>query len=116
MSSVVTTMCTCNLLTGPFTERKDTLDLFFPQHDFTLSKVRAAVQTPKFIFRAGRMPIHPADSCGDLGNKNEHITVWFGVDFSPKCCIVGNWTSFSSLKTFHLSSKRLLQLVRTGGA
>ena len=27
----------------------------------------------------------------------------------PKCCIVGNWTCFSSLKTFRLSSKRLLQ-------
>ena len=26
-----------------------------------------------------------------------------------RCCIVGNWTHFSFLKTVHLSSKRLLQ-------
>ena len=29
---------------------------------------------------------------------------------SHKCCIVGNWTSFSFLKTFHPTSKRLLQV------
>ena len=27
---------------------------------------------------------------------------------TSRCCIVGNWTCFSFLKTFHLSSKRLL--------
>ena len=32
-----------------------------------------------------------------------------------KCCIVGNWTCFSLLKTFHLSSKRLFQFWLTGG-
>ena len=30
------------------------------------------------------------------------------------CCIVGSWTCFSFLKTFHFSSKRLLQFQLTG--
>ena len=35
------------------------------------------------------------------------LTKW--EDVRCKCCIVVNWTCFSSLKTFHLSSKRLPQ-------
>ena len=31
-----------------------------------------------------------------------------------KCYIIGNWTGFSFLKMFHLSSKRLLQFLLTG--
>ena len=30
-----------------------------------------------------------------------------------RCCIVGNWTCLSFLKTFHLSSKRLLQFLQS---
>ena len=32
-----------------------------------------------------------------------------------KCCAVGNWTGFSFLKAFHLSSKRFPQFWRTWG-
>ena len=40
----------------------------------------------------------------------------FGNIYCPSnCCIVGNWTCFSFLKTFHLSSKNLLQFKLTGG-
>ena len=36
-------------------------------------------------------------------------------DGNSKCCIVGNWTWFSVLKTFHLPSKKLLQFLTNWG-
>ena len=49
--------------------------------------------------------------------KNKEQLFHQGLKWWPsfECCIVGSWTCFSFLKTFHLSTNRLLQFWLAGG-
>ena len=59
-----------------------------------------------FLFQTVLFKVHSVALEGFRGDKLNMIftIVFMGISM---CCIIVNWTCFSFLKTFHLSSKKL---------